>query len=172
MISVHTTTIEPTKSNQDQGQSLVEFALVVGLIVIVMLGSFEIFNLLQQKADLDKVILQVARQAGEFGGVSGSEGQDELEAYIRLQLENLGHSENNVTKALDTLDVEVYPWNASTETFETIPTGNTECQYGEFVRVSILVPWETSLPQVLFFNGFIKGGDFDLSATARCWRAL
>ena len=70
------------------GQSLVEFGLVVGLIIIVMLGSFEIFNLLQQKADLDRMILQVARQAGEFGGVGSSgEGEQELKAFIKFQLD-------------------------------------------------------------------------------------
>ncbi len=165
------TTTHTSTHRFNEGQSLVEFGLVIGLIVIVMLGSFEIFNLLQQKSDLEKVILQIARQAGEFGGVAdgGDDGEKEIKAYVRRQLENLNYDNSYITPALDSLDFKVTELSGST--FSPV-TGTTECQYGNFITVNMQVDWNTSIPLVLFFDGFTDAGTFDLTATARCWRAI
>lgn len=164
--------LEPHKAKHNQGQSLVEFGLVVGLIVIVMIGSFDIFNLLQQKADLDKMILQSARQAGEFGGVgqSGGDGENEIKAYIAKQLENMSYSPTYINNTLATLDINVTELSGSGN-FTSVP--GQECQYGQFVTVSLEAAWQTNLPIVLFFEGFVvENASFNLTATARCWRAL
>lgn len=155
----------------NQGQSLVEFGLVVGLIVIVMIGSFDIFNLLQQKADLDKMILQSARQAGEFGGVgqSGGDGENEIKAYIAKQLENMSYSQDYIDTTVATLVISVTELDGSGN-FNSV--SGQECQYGQFVTVNLQADWQTNLPLVLFFNGFDNVGRFNLTGTARCWRAL
>lgn len=168
-----TNTSSHTSQNRfNQGQSLVEFGLVIGLIVVVMLGSFEIFNLLQQKSDLEKVILQIARQSGEFGGVSatGADGEKEIKAYVRRQLENLNYDASYIDPAVDSLTFAVSSLSGSSFTPPN-PTV-TECQYGEFITVNMQVAWDTSIPSLLFFDGFFDSGTFDLTATARCWRAI
>ncbi|MFK7800753.1 MAG: TadE/TadG family type IV pilus assembly protein [Anaerolineae bacterium] len=164
---------DSTHQLKNDGQSLVEFALVLGLIVVIFIGAVDIFNLLQQKADLDKMLLQAARQAGEFGG---SGDGNEVEAYIRAQMISMGYSQPIITEALDSLDftAKKYAANAIVDLTPTeqAELGTGECKYGQLITVSMAVNWETNIPIVLFFNGFNGAGTFEIQSTARCWRAL
>lgn len=171
-----TSHIEKTPSQhhvRSEGQSLVEFALILGLIVIVFIGAVDIFNLLQQKADLDKMLLQAARQAGEFGG---SGDGNEVEAYIRTQMTSMNYSPTEITEALSSLDFTAKKYAGNTiidlTPAEEAELGTGECKYGQLITVSIAVDWDTNIPVVLFFGGFNGAGTFEIQSTARCWRAL
>lgn len=58
----------PHQADQESGQNLIEFALILGLIIVFLFAAVQISNLLQQKSDLDNMVRQAAQQAGEFGG--------------------------------------------------------------------------------------------------------
>ena len=157
------------KSSQQAGQSLIEFALVLGLIIVIFLGAVDIFNLLQQKADLDKMVLQAARQAGEFGGAGDN---DEVKAYLRAQMAALGYTGTDVEAALNnssTFNLKAHKYESNAIVLITPEV--SECKYGEFISVYLEVPWDTNIPGVLFFNEFNGAGTFKISSTARCWRA-
>lgn len=160
------------KRKTDTGQSLVEFALILGLIVIIFIGSIDIFNLLQQKADLDKMILQAARQAGEFGGAGDG---NEVQAYIRAQMNAMEYTPTQITDALDTLEFEARKYDGNTigdlSDAEVAALGDAECTYGQLITVSMQIEWKTNIPSVLFFKGINKKSFFDVQSTARCWRA-
>ncbi|MEM9775470.1 MAG: TadE family protein [Chloroflexota bacterium] len=161
--------------HKQRGQSLVEFALILGLIVVLMIIAFDVFNLLQQKADLDKMVLQAARQAGEFGGSGAAgDGSDELTDYIEAQMISMSYDSGTISDALDKLVMETKTLDPDDPvlTDPTLPgSAIDECNYGEFITVTMQVPWQTNIPVALFFNGFNGAGTFTISATARCWRA-
>lgn len=166
--------IENQTKHTHKGQSLVEFALILGLIVVLMIISFDVFNLLQQKADLDKMILQAARQAGEFGGTGATgDGSNEIVDYIEAQMISMNYDTTTISDAVATISLESKSVNAagviSDPDLDNVQ--QQSCSYGEFISVTMQVPWETNIPVVLFFNGFNGAGTFTISATARCWRA-
>ena len=153
------------------GQGIIEFALILGLILALFLGAVEIFNLLGQKADLDKMILQAARQAGEFGGAGDN---NEVQAYIRTQMLAMNYSQATIDETLGSLMFAAKEYNESEIVDVTDSTGLDvgECKYGQLITVSTTVKWITNIPQFLFFDGLDGIGTFYIQSTARCWRAL
>lgn len=155
----------PNPCGTEQGQSIVEFALILGLMLVFLFGSIEITNLLQQKADLDNIVKQAARQAGEFGG-----GQEEIEAYIRKQMEYMNYQNGRINDALATLTLEAQDFNGTS--FDPVPPpNNDECTYGQFIAVTMQVDAQVNIPAFLFFEEFARGIPLTVSNTARCWRS-
>ena len=146
----------------EQGQNLVEFALVFGLIIIVFLGMIELTNLLQEKADLDTVVRQAARQAGEFGG-----GTDQVVAYVEHQLELMGYDTNTVA-----ITVRAHVLENDGVIREKVPATDI-CSYGDFVSVRIRKNWDATFfaaaQSIITANP--QGGSFNVVHTNRCWRA-
>ncbi|MEM8856980.1 MAG: TadE/TadG family type IV pilus assembly protein [Chloroflexota bacterium] len=169
-----TSSIEEKLQHKHRGQSLVEFALILGLIVVLMIISFDVFNLLQQKADLDKMILQAARQAGEFGGSGATgDGSSEVVDYIEAQMTSMSYDAATISAAVSTLVLDTKTFTGGPISDPDLVSGTAidECNYGEFITVTMQVPWNTNIPIALFFNGFNGAGTFVISGTARCWRA-
>jgi hypothetical protein len=161
-----------TNNKTNDGQSIIEFALVLGLIIIIFLGAIDIFNLLQQKANLDRMILQAARQAGEFGGAGDN---NEVQTYIRTEMIAMGFPTEKIDEALapGTLTFTTKAYDGDTiGDADTTGLQPGECKYGQLITVSTAVEWNTNIPKVLFFNGFNGAGTFRVQSTARCWRAL
>ena len=169
----NTHNIENQTWRRQNGQSLVEFALILGLIVVLMIIAFDVFNLLQQKADLDKMVLQAARQAGEFGGSGAAgDGSNEVIDYIEAQMISMNYDTSTISGAVGSLVLDTKDLTGTTISDPTLPgTAIDECRYGQFITVTMQVPWQTNIPVALFFNGFNGAGTFTISATARCWRA-
>ena len=151
--------------NMEQGQNIVEFALILGLMLVFLFASIEITNLLQQKADLDNVVKQAARQAGEFGG-----GREEIEAYIRQQMRYMNYQDGRINNALATLKLEAQNFNGTTF-IPVPPPNNDECTYGQFIAVTMQVDAQVDIPAFLFFEEFSRGIPLTVSNTARCWRS-
>ena len=155
---------------QENGQSLLEFALILGLMLVFLFGTIEIANLLQQKADLDNIVKQAAKQAGEFGG-----GRDEVEAYISKQMEYMGYplasaDEVDITTTLTTLTLEAQEFNGTT--FTPVSPASETCTYGQFITVTMTVDARVNIPSFLFFNEFIRNSiPLTVSNNARCWRS-
>jgi len=89
---------------------------------------------------------------------------------VRRQLENLNYDSSFIDPAVDSLNFAVSTLSGTS--FSQPDPLVTECQYGEFITVNMQVAWDTNLPKLLFFDGLYKVGTFDLTATARCWRAI
>ncbi|MEM7801011.1 MAG: TadE family protein, partial [Chloroflexota bacterium] len=81
--------------NRESGQNLLEFAAVLALALVFLFAAVEISSVFQQKSDLDNMVRQAAQQAGEFGG-----GKDEVEAFIRKQMEYQGYSNQSISAAV------------------------------------------------------------------------
>ena len=146
----------------EKGQNLVEFALVFGLIIIVFLGMIEMSNLFQERADLDAVVRQAARQAGEFGG-----GSDQVTAYVLHQLDLLGYNAATVaiTVTAQTLKSDGVIYNIEPYT--------DVCSYGDFVSVQIYKEWDAAFlaSTQAFITQNPQNGVFNVIHTNRCWRA-
>lgn len=157
----------PARSSSDTGQGLVEFALVLGLIVTFLLGMVDLTNVLQQRADLDKIARQAARQAGEFGG-----GKDQVKAYVDTQLVMLHYDPIMIT-GFEVQAQELQPKVGSSppeDELVYIP-GQEVCSYGDFITVKISMDWDVSVPTQLFFEGFARAGTLTMEHTSKCWRS-
>ena len=146
----------------EKGQNLVEFALVFGLIIIVFLGMIEMGNLFQEKADLDAVVRQAARQAGEFGG-----GSDQVKAYVLHQLDLLGYDAATVSITVTAQTLNSNGFIENTEDYTDV------CSYGEFISVEIYKKWDAAFlaSTQAFITQNPQSGVFRVVHTNRCWRA-
>ncbi len=151
-----------TQPESEKGQNLVEFAIVFGLLIVVFLGMVEVTNLFQQKSDLDGVVRQAARQAGEFGG-----GREQVETYIKHQLELMSYD-------IGSLNIKVTAQELTNSGIITnvLPLTD-ECSYGDYISVEIQHKWEGRF--LRGSHGILtndpQSGTFIVSHTNRCWRA-
>lgn len=156
----------PKDHQSESGQNLIEFALVLGLIIVFVYGGIEIARLLQQKSDLDSMVRQAAQQAGEFGG-----GKTEVQAFIRKQMEYQGYSTSDINHTVDSLDLEVQQFNESTNSFDA-PEDRDTCTYGEFITVKVQVIGRVNIPSFPFVTGVDNDSIIlEVEKTNRCWRA-
>ncbi len=151
----------------EAGQNLIEFALVLGLLVTFLFGMIDLTNVLQQRADMDNIVRQAARQAGEFGG-----GKDQVRAYVDKQLELMNYNPLAVT-AFEVQAQALQPVAGSSppESELVYLPGQEECSYGEFITVRLSMDWNVSVPTQLFFDGFARAGTLTMEHTSKCWRS-
>lgn len=153
---------QPTHNHpsSETGQNIVEFGLVVGLVIVFLIGMIDLTNALQQKSDLDKIVRQAARQAGEFGG-----DEIQVQAYIDKQLELMGYDPT----AVNYVTVEAHERNGAI--IQDKPGTDATCVYGEFVAVEVSMDWSVSVPTTLFFSGFSDLDSLDIKHASVCWRS-
>ena len=153
--------------NRESGQNLIEFALVLGLIVTFLFGMIDLTNVLQQRADMDKVVRQAARQAGEFGG-----GKDQVRAYVDTQLSLLGYDPARVTAfTITAQELQTKSGSSPPELELVYIPGQETCTYGDFITVSLSMDWAISIPSQLFFKGFARSDSLTMEHTSKCWRS-
>jgi Flp pilus assembly protein TadG len=148
------------QSTKQEGQALVEFALVLGIFLFLFLVMIEAFGLYRQRYGLDQVAREGARLAAEYGG-----NAPEVERYILQQLDNL---------LLDTADVTITVTAHEFTGREILPISPTRstCAYGEFVAVTVSAPWRVSIPggglfvQMITSDGLHRAEHLD-----KCWRS-
>jgi hypothetical protein len=141
------------------GQALVEFALVLGITLFLLLAIFEAFGLYRQRYGLDQVAREGARLAAEYGG-----GAPEVEAYIRQQLGSL---------LLDTADIKIEVAALSFDGAHLVPVtpARAYCHYGEFISVTVAAPWQITIPGAgLFVTAFVGDGIHQAEHIDKCWR--
>lgn len=144
---------------KDSGQGLVEFALTLGIALLLFLTMIEAFGLYRQRYGLDQVAREGARLAAEYGG-----NAPEVEVYIQQQLANL---------LLDTNDVKIEVAALYFDGSQIVPVypARAYCNYGDFVSVTVQAPWRVTIPGAgLFVNAFISDGIHQAEHIDKCWR--
>lgn len=149
-----------TQAFSEAGQNMVEFGLVIGLVIVFLIGLVDLTNALQQKSDLDKIVRQAARQAGEFGG-----DEVQVQAYIDKQLELMGYDPTAVTS----VKIEAHERNGAL--IQDKAGTDATCVYGEFVAVEVDMTWSVSVPTTLFFSGFSDLDTLNIKHASICWRS-
>lgn len=147
---------------RQKGQTLVEFAMVLGIFLLLLLVIMEAFNLYRQRYGLDQVAREAARLAAEYGG-----NAPEVESYVLFQLEKL---------LLDTEDVSitVVAHTFSDDGTEIVPIFpiRSNCTYGEFITVRVTMPWSVSIPGGgLFVQAITDNGTHSAEHLDKCWRS-
>jgi Flp pilus assembly protein TadG len=149
-----------TQLSLEEGQGLVEFALILGVFLFLFLIMIEAFGLYRQRYGLDQVAREGARLAAEYGG-----NAPEVERYVLQQLENL---------LLDTTEVKVAVTAHEFTGTEIVPVSppRSTCAYGEFVAVTVSAPWRVSIPGGGLFVQMITGdGIHRAEHLDKCWRS-
>jgi hypothetical protein len=140
----------------ENGQTLIEFALVLGLLMFTFLVFTELLDLERQRSDIDKVARQATMQAASYGGET-----PELEAYMNTELQRIGRP--NATWSVSAYDM------GSSATFTEVSPATNVCRYGGHIGVTVADEWETFIPTMLFSPGIDAAGVIERTHIARCW---
>ena len=152
----------------DEGQTLVEFSLILAVLVGLFVGSFEIMTLYQQRTDLETVTRMAARQAAELYLTAGVDVPAEIEDYVLREMEIMGYD-----RAVLAADPE---WSVEISTFQYDGSGLvrdgliSRCQYGDYIAVKLSRSWSAAvLPLDAFFN-VTGSGLLETEYINKCWR--
>lgn len=118
---------------KEQGQALVEFALVAIFFVMLILVGLEGYRLWLQRFTLDEVARESTRLVAETGGAT-----DEVLAFITLGLEGRNLNPDEVTVTVQTYE--------RGEDGQFVLTAVDSCLFGQFVRVKLEMAWQADIP--------------------------
>lgn len=186
MRHIHITT-SPVVSDKQQGQALVEFALVISIMVALLMGAMWAFQLFSERDAMETMARNAARFAAEYGGYSVDSNTGFH--HILWLVSEEADSHNLDTKNMQMV-VTIYPVEAlddgvlNTEEAREVgvseeglvPTTSlrqTRCnQYNEIVEVTLIKPWAYDFAFVgPFVRLFYPGATHTVSHIDRCWRS-
>jgi Flp pilus assembly protein TadG len=132
-----------------RGQSLVEFALVLPVLLMILIGVFEFAIAFARNLGLNYIMEHVAGDAARLGGYT-----TQLEAV----------KDQNTFPFVDTDKITFSVKTQEPDGTYACTSGTCACTYGQYVEVNGVYP--TSV-RILFFKA-----DFDLTTRhlLHCWR--
>ncbi len=151
------------KSRGEAGQNLVEFALVLPVLLLIVIGGLNLALLWLRVEALEYAVQDVAVAAARYGGYS-----PELQQAMNGDVQNslLGSDLSNFSWHLET-------WTADgahrcTSPAMHVPGGsvtrNCQCSWGD--RVVVVARYHWSLDAVVYR----WEGDYERPSSALCWR--
>jgi hypothetical protein len=152
---------------RQQGQALVETAIIFPVLFLVILGTIDIVRVMIDHFALIRVAREIARDAAYLGGYDA-----EVEAALVEELLSA-----RIPRAQVSFEVMVYRYDSGAQTFQLKPdcvpnqAGLYLCQSGfghdERVRVRLQKKWT--------FNAFglfqVAHGTHDITQGSRGWRS-
>ena len=156
-------------SKRQEGQGLVEFALILLILIGLFLGAFEVFFVYQQRTDVEVVTRRTVRQAAESYTDSATY-VDEMTNYAYEQFEDLGYDR---TYLEDYVTVEITGYNYLTSTQELAATTPSidYCVYGDYIHIKVSKPLESGVvPVTNFFDAASIYQTYSAEQINRCWR--
>ncbi len=150
-------------TTNELGQNLVEFALVLPVLLILMIGGYNVGLLLLRLSDAAYVAQVSAASAARFGGYTPAVWHT-VDEQIKSSF--LGSDQANVSWRLDT----VLPNDQSClgNTFQvgtsTADSGGCTCSWGDQVKLVVTYRWK--LNAVLY----TWEGSYEAEKRALCWR--
>jgi hypothetical protein len=138
----------------NEGQALVEMALVLPVLVLILLVTVEGGRLLLSKMTAERLARETAEMAGSVGAPTA-----EVWEYVSAQVEGLG----DVVGQVRSVRLTVHSRSLEARCHGDYPAASScRAAYGDWVEVTVTMRVETLL------------GDVDLEASHRAaaWRAF
>jgi Flp pilus assembly protein TadG len=144
-------TVNGARRTRPRGQALVEFALVVPLLLLMIVGIMEFGRAWGQSQTITDAARQGARMAALLN--NSSAGQDSVRRVVRRALAAGGISSTDQMITIDPTNAGVSGWKAGTNT----PVG---------VSLAIPFDWGVFAPVMNFAGQSFQTGGFRLRSRA------
>ena len=146
---------------QQRGQSLVEFTLVLGIMLMLLFVMISILRLYNLQSLVDKVAQEGSRYAAEAGG-----GTEDVLAYMNTQYELFGGDRKTMTVTVTAVEYDV-----GSETFVPVSPLSHLCGYGDHVAVTVSADYRETIPAIGLFTAYLdEAGAISATHLRRCWR--
>lgn len=151
-------------SRKERGQNLVEFALVLPVLVLLMVGGYTIGLVWLRVSDTAYIAQSAATMAARYGGETS-----ELREAIATQVKNsfLAGDAANFSWHMETHSAEGQPLCGDPGPASEGgpgPRPGCKCNWGEQVTIVTEYRWKFNVV------GLTLGGTYESPKTALCWR--
>ncbi len=155
--------------SSEAGQGLVEFSMILLILLGTFLGAFEVFNLYQQRTEVETVTQRTVRQAAE-SYIDKVNSEAEITEYAALQFESMGYDRTYIDNNI-VVKIEGYTYDEANQKLVPIEPAVSYCVYGDYIAIRITKPLETSvIPLDTFFEISNSSQNYTAEEVNRCWR--
>ena len=159
------------KQLTQKGQGMVEFAIIIGVMIGLFIGIFEIMTIFNKRTDLATATRLAARQASESWVPDGTTDiTSQIEQYMQAEMVKMGYADTLITDGDLTVEIIAHEYNQSTS--ELVAGTDRVCTYGEYISVRAQLNYSPEiLPLDTFFEGASSGiGTLEEEFAYRCVR--
>ncbi|MCP4424874.1 MAG: hypothetical protein GY803_10305 [Chloroflexi bacterium] len=142
------------KRKKQEGQALVEFALIVIPLVLLLVGGVEIVSLIIQWQSLHQVAEWGVREAAKDGG-----GTERVTTELTAQMLVRGIDPDMVTVNIFAVKI------ADDGVVSPVHPETQLCDFGGDIAVELRQPWRVS-----FLKSVVGESEFVALHTLECWR--
>ncbi len=161
---IHTLASKLARRRDERGQNLVEFALVLPVLLLIIIGGYNLGLLWLRISDADFIAQSTATAAARYGGYSA-----EVQQAVDTQLQSsfLAADRQNFSWRLETNTPDGGPVCGGGPVDTDVPgPRQCRCNWGERVTVITTYHWRVDALSFHWQNTYTS------SKSALCWRGV